>query len=58
MEETITSWMDRIVELTERYKLEVIWNMNETGCFFKALPEKDWLKRAKKPKEEKSPNND
>ena len=37
-EETITSWMERIVELTEGYKLEDIWNMDETGCFFKALP--------------------
>ena len=39
-EETITSWMERIVELTEGYKLEDIWNMDGTGCFFKAFPEK------------------
>ena len=33
--------MERLVELTGGYKLADIWNMDETGCFFKALPEKD-----------------
>ena len=55
-EETITSWMERIVELTEGYKLEDIWNMDEI-TFLKHCQRKDWLKRAKKPKEEKSPND-
>ena len=32
--------MERLVELTKGYELADIWNMNETGCFFKALPEK------------------
>ena len=54
-EQTITSWMERIVELTEGYKLEDIWNMGETGCFFKALPEKGLVEKGKKAK---SPNND
>ena len=34
-EETITSWMERIQELTEGYLSENIWNMDESGCFFK-----------------------
>ena len=49
-EETITSWMGRIVELTEGYKLEDIWNMDEIGCFFKALPEKGLVEKGKKAK--------
>ena len=32
--------MERLVELTRGYELAGIWNMNETGCFFKPLPEK------------------
>ena len=35
--ETITSWMERINELIEGYSLENVWNMDESGCFFKAL---------------------
>ena len=33
-EYTVSAWMERLVELTR------IWNMDETGRFFKALPEK------------------
>ena len=36
----ISAWMERLVELTRGYELTDIWNMDETGCFFKALPEK------------------
>ena len=39
-EETITSWMERIQELTEGYSSENIRNMDECGCFSKALPDK------------------
>ena len=42
--------MERIVELTEGYKLEDIWNMGETGRFFKALPEKGLVEKDKKAK--------
>ena len=50
-EETITSWMKRIVELTEGYKLEDIWNMDETGYFFKALQKGKKAKGGKKSKQ-------
>ena len=36
----VSAWMERLVELTRGYELADIWNMDETGCFFKALPEK------------------
>ena len=32
--------MERLVELTRGYELTDIWNMDETDCFFKALPKK------------------
>ena len=39
-EYTVSAWMERLVELTRGYELADIWNMDETGCLFKALPEK------------------
>ena len=33
-EETVTSWIERIQELTEGYFSENIWNLDESGCFF------------------------
>ena len=39
-EYTVNAWMERLMELTRGYELTDIWNMDETGCFFKALPEK------------------
>ena len=38
--ETVTSWMKRLRELCKGYSPEDIWNEDETGCFFRALPEK------------------
>lgn len=32
--------MERLRELCKRYKPEDIWNDDETGCFFRALPDK------------------
>ena len=32
--------MERLWELTKDYVPVDIWNMDETGCFFRALPEK------------------
>ena len=36
----VSGWMEKLVELTRGYELTDIWNMDETGCFFKVLPEK------------------
>ena len=49
-EETITSWMEIIQELTEGYSSENIWNMDESGCFFKALPDKGLIEKGKEAK--------
>ena len=37
--ETITSWKERIPELLRGYSAENVWNIDETGCFWRALPE-------------------
>ena len=42
--------MERLQELTTRYSLENIWNMNESGCFFKALHDKGLVERGKQAK--------
>ena len=38
--ETVNKWMERLWELTKDYDPIDIWNMDETGCFFRALLEK------------------
>ena len=45
---TIQSWIERLPELTAEYKLKDIWNMDELGLFFKALPEKGFVQKSKK----------
>ena len=32
--QTIEAWMERLPEICRGYKLEDIWNMDESGCFF------------------------
>lgn len=39
-EEAITSWMERLQELTAGYLSEKIWNMDKSGWFFKVLTDK------------------
>ena len=48
-EYTVSAWMERLVELTRGYEPADIWNMDETGCFFKALPEKGLPEKKIKP---------
>ena len=56
--ETVTSWMERINELVEGYSLENIWNMDESGCFLKALPDKGLVEKENKQRVAKNRNND
>ena len=49
-EETSTSWMEKIQEFTKGFSSENIWNMDESGCFFKTLPDKE-AKGGKKSKQ-------
>ena len=47
-EETVSSWTEILQELTEGYSSENIWNMDESGCFFKALPDGGLVQKGKK----------
>jgi hypothetical protein len=38
--DTNESWKERLPQILEGYKAEDIWNVDETGCFWKALPDK------------------
>ena len=42
--------MERINKLTEGYSLNNIWNMDESGCFFKSLPDKGLVEKGKQAK--------
>ena len=44
---TVESWKERLHEIVEGYKAEDIWNMDETGCFWKALPDKGLAQKGK-----------
>ena len=39
-EETVTGWFERVAVLLTGYKPEDVWNTDETGCFYRALPDK------------------
>ena len=47
---TLESWMERIKELRKGYDQRDILNMDESGCFFKALPAKALAQKGKKTK--------
>ena len=49
-EETVSSWIERLQELTEGCSLENIWNMGESRCFFKALPDLGLVQKGKQAK--------
>ena len=38
--ETVDSWKERLPEIIAGYDKDNIWNMDETGVFFKALPDR------------------
>ena len=47
-EVTVGSRIERLRELCKGYHLKDTWNMNESGCFFKALPSKGLAHKGKK----------
>ena len=38
--ETMESWNERAREITTGWNARDVWNMDETGCFWRGLPEK------------------
>ena len=45
---TITSWKERLPEILRGYDEENIFNLDETGCFWRALPSHGFGERGKK----------
>ena len=44
---TVSSWKERLSAITAGYELRDVWNLDETGCFFRALPDKSLSEKAK-----------
>lgn len=38
--DAVAFWKERLPEILQGYKKEDIWNLDETGCFYKALPKR------------------
>ena len=47
-EVTLDSWQEHVKELTKGYAPENVWNMDETGQFWKALPDKSLSEAGKR----------
>ena len=41
---TVSSWKERLPVITERYEAEDIYNLDGTGCFWRALPEQGFTR--------------
>ena len=44
-EETVASWRVRIPELLAGYSAENVWNLDKTGCFWRAPPDHGFGKK-------------
>ena len=44
---TVNTWLERIPELVSEYAIADIWNLNETGVFWTALPEQRFGQKGK-----------
>ena len=44
--QTVDSWKERIPELIRGYSTDDIWNMDETGLFFRALPDRGFAEKS------------
>ena len=45
---TIKTWMEGLPEIIQGYPADDIWNVDESGLFFKALPDAGLAKKTKK----------
>ena len=43
----VDSWKERLPEILQGYKKEDIWNLDETVCFWWALPDKGFSQKGK-----------
>ena len=47
-ETTVDSWLERVRELTKDYVAQHIWNMDESGAFWKSLPDRSLTEKKKR----------
>ena len=45
---TVDSWKERLPEIVQGYSKDDIWNMDETGVFWQALPDRGFAQRGKR----------
>ena len=45
--ETVDSWKERLPEIVQGYSKDNIWNMDETGLFFHALPDRSFAQKSR-----------
>ena len=45
--ETVTSWKERRPEIVQGYEKQDIFNLDETGCFWRALPDRGFGQKGK-----------
>ena len=44
-----TQWREQLHRICNGYKMEDIWNVDETGIFFRSVPTKSWIKNGETP---------
>ena len=44
---TVDSWKERPPDILQGYNAKDIWNLDETGCFWQALPDQGFNQRVK-----------
>ena len=44
---TVDSWKERLPEIITGYKVEDIWNLDESGVFWRPLPDKGFGQKVK-----------
>ena len=45
---TVSSWKERLPEIVRGYDKKNIYNLDETGCFWRALPERGFVEKGKR----------
>ena len=51
--ETVTSWKETLPEIVQGYEKQDIFNLDETGCFWRALPDCGFSRKGKQCKDGK-----
>ena len=44
---TLSSWKERLPEIVQMYRSEDVWNLDESGVFWQALPDKGFGQRVR-----------